>query len=132
MNFSPLDFVQSFAHFWRGGALGSQLGQSSFCKNIEHGNPDARSLNSVPGYVSMLGRHVGSCVVQRVESLKGFSGKICPREVLSLITRGTSHRQIFQTIPKENHCLSDFGLHKQRRCGETVGSNLQKSDRQSP
>ena len=55
------------------------------------------------------------CLVQTVKSPKGLSGKICPREVPrvirlsqrgvapreSLITRGTSRGQIFQTIPED-------------------------------
>ena len=45
-------------------------------------------------------------LVQTVKSLKGLSGKICPREVqrvIRLITRGTSHGQIFQTILRTFH-----------------------------
>ena len=58
----------------------------------------------------------GLCLVQTVESTKGLSGKICPREVQrvirlfwgaqtfqreSLITWGTIRGQIFQTFPKD-------------------------------
>ena len=82
---------------------------------------------------------VASHLVQTVKSPKGWSGKIYPREVLRVITQGTSRGQIFQTIPDDFSLFVRLWASKTEEdaaqscpmglSGETVGSDLLKSDR---
>ena len=73
-----------------------------------------------------------------MKSLKGLSGKIYPREVLRVITKGTSRGPIFQTIPEEFSLFVRLWASKTKEdvahscpmglSGGTVGSDLHKSD----
>ena len=77
-------------------------------------------------------------LVQAVKNPKGLSGKIYPREVPRVITRGTSRGQIFQTIPEDFSLFVRLWASKTEEdvaqscpmglSGETVGSDLLKSD----
>ena len=80
-------------------------------------------------------------LLQTVESPKGLSVKICPKDVprvISLITKGTFRGKIFQTIPKDSPLFVRLWASKTKEdvaqscpiclSGETVGSDLLKYD----